>query len=218
VVIVGVGSGLSYAGLGPTHHSCDEIAALRALPDLVIVCPADPLELTLALRSALNQSNPVYLRIGKKGEPPVYASAPDFRLGAMYTLRPGADACILGTGSIVSVAQKAAALLEAKGVSLRVVSAPTIKPLDDAVLTEVFDSFPVVATIEEHSRIGGFGGAVAEWAADRGKGAARLLRFGTADEFFHEAGGQEYIRKKYRLTPEAVAERISLVLAEKTGV
>jgi transketolase len=217
VIIVGVGSGLSYAGLGPTHHSCDEIAALRALPELIIVSPADPAEVKLALRCAYRQSKPVYMRIGKKGEPSVYASPPDFHLGAMITMAPGTDACIICTGSIIAIAQKAVLLLKDKGISLCIVNAPTIKPLDDDALHKIFNSFSVVATLEEHSVIGGFGSAIAEWMADQGNYQTRLLRFGTADAFFHEAGTQEYIRQQLNLTPEAVTRRISLALQEKSA-
>jgi transketolase len=216
VIIVGVGSGLSYAGLGPTHHSCDEIAALRALPELNIISPADPAEVKLALRFASRQLKPVYMRIGKKGEPAVYASPPDFHLGAMITIAQGADACIISTGSIISIAQKAALLLKDKGISLCIINAPFIKPLDSEALQKVFTSFPVVATLEEHSIIGGLGSAIAEWIADQGNYQTRLLRFGTADAFFHEAGTQEYIRQKFDLTPEAIARRISLACKEKS--
>lgn len=212
VTIVGVGAGLSYASLGATHHACEDIAFLRALPGMSVVCPADAHEVAAATVAARAEPGPVYLRIGKKGEPLVHAAPPPFRIGEAIELRRGTEVCVLATGNIVPVALEAAELL-ADELSVAAFSFHTVKPLDEALLAEAFDSYPLVVTVEEHSLIGGFGAAVAEWLADGPPRRARLLRIGTRDEFMHEAGGQAHARHWYRLTAEAISDRVRAAVA-----
>ena len=207
VVIVGTGSGLSYASLGATHHSCEDIAFLRALPHMTVLCPGDPVEVKLALRAALAYGEPVYIRLGKKGEPVVHKQPVDFTIGKGIIVRSGQDVCLLSTGNTLAMAVRAAQELDTHGVSSQVVSFHTVKPLDEALLTDAFARFLVVITVEEHSRLGGLGGSVAEWLTDRPPQRARLLRIGTADAFLHEAGNQEHARRYFGLTPEAVADQ-----------
>ncbi|MCX5788193.1 MAG: transketolase [Elusimicrobia bacterium] len=207
VVIVGVGGGLSYANLGGTHQSCEDIAFLRMLPGMTVVCPGDAVELRCALRAAVAHDGPVYLRIGKKGEPVVHKSEPDFKLGRALVVRPGKDVALLSTGNMLPEAVGAAERLAAAGVSAEVVSFHTVKPLDEAYLAQAFARFTRVATVEEHSVSGGLGGAVAEWLADH-SAKARLIRIGTPDAFLHEAGEQEDARRRFGLTAEAIALRL----------
>lgn len=212
VVLVGTGSGLSYASLGATHHSCEEMGMLRLLPGLAVVAPADAWEVRAALRAALQHPHPVYLRIGKKGEPAVHAAEPDFAIGRALPLRPGTDVAFLATGTVVPVALAAADLLAARGISAAAFSYPSVKPLDETVLAEVFGRCRVVATVEEHSILGGLGGAVAEWLADHPAPRSRLLRFGSRDEFLHLTCEQEEAREYFGLTPAGLAERVAATL------
>lgn len=213
VIVVGTGSGLSYTELGPTHHSCEDIGLLRTLPNLTILCPCDPTEVRLALRAALRHEGPVYLRLGKKGEPNLHATEPGFRIGKAITMREGTEACLLATGNAVELALDVAARLKDQGHSVRVESVHTVKPLDAELLESLRRAFPVVATVEEHSLIGGLGGAVAEWAADQGPGGFRLLRFGTEDRYLAEVGTQDWARAQYGLTAERIAKRVGEALA-----
>ena len=212
VVIVGTGSGLSYASLGATHHSCEEMGMLRLLPGLAVVAPADPWEVRAAIKAAVNHPGPVYLRIGKKGEPAVHGSQPPFAIGRAIRVREGAEVCLLAAGTLLPVAVAAAELLGARGLSAAVWSFHTIKPLDEALLAEVFGKYRLVTTIEEHSVLGGLGGSVAEWAADRRECKARLLRIGTPDEFLHLTAEQDAAREHYGLTAVAMAGRIEQAL------
>jgi len=209
VIVAGVGSGLAYASLGATHHACEDIAMLRVLPYMQVICPADAVELRLALRAALAQTDPVYLRLGKKGEPILHAYEPEFVIGKALPLKAGEDLCILVTGAIASSALEIAEHLEAQGISTQVDSFHTLKPLDHERLAEVFQRYRLVVTLEEHSLIGGLGSAVAEWLVDQPeRPAARLLRLGTPDEFLHEAGEQEHYHQRWGLTSEALFERV----------
>jgi transketolase len=212
VVLVGAGAGLSYASLGATHHSCEDIALLRALPNMTVVCPGDAVEVRLALRAAVRHDGPVYLRIGKKGEPVVHQAEPAFRIGKAIVLRTGTDACLLSTGNMLPVAIQAGECLAQKGISAQVVSFHTVKPLDEELLSEAFERFRVVATVEEHSLLGGLGGSLAEWQSDRPGTKAWLCRIGSADSFIHESGDQDYARERQGLTAEAIAEKVTRTL------
>lgn len=209
VIIVGTGSGLSYADLGPTHHSCEDMAILRTLPEMTVMAPGDSMELRAALGAALKHKGPVYIRIGKKGEPQIHAQQPQLELGRALTVQQGKDVCLVSTGVMLSVVMEAAKQLAEQKISARVESFPTVKPLDTQRLGELFRQYSVVAVAEEHGRIGGLAGAVAEWLATQDKPRAKLVSFGTADEFMHEVGTTEYARRKWGLTAENIAREVA---------
>lgn len=208
VIIVGTGAGLAYAELGPTHHSCEDLAILRVLPNMTVLAPADEMELRLCLRAALDLPGPVYMRIGKKGEPAVHGKDLKLKIGRSITVRDGSDVCLISTGTMLPVVMKTAQSLAEKGVSARVESFHTVKPLDEHTLAEVFQHHSVVGVVEEHSRLGGLGGSIAEWLAAQNGPSGKLVSFGTSDEFMHEVGSQDYARKKFGLTVENISSRI----------
>jgi len=208
VVIVGTGAGMSYAELGPTHHSCEDMGLLRMLPEMTVLAPCDAVELRAALRAAIQHNGPVYMRIGKKGEPVFHTSPPDFRIGRAITMRTGDDVALVSTGNMIAPVLEAAERLAAEGVSARVENFHTVKPLDRARLDELFSNYAVVAVAEEHSRLGGLGGSIAEWLAEQDSPRARLVAFGTDDVFMHEVGSQEYARRKFGLTAENIATKV----------
>jgi transketolase len=216
VVIVGTGAGLSYASLGGTHHSCEEMGMLRLLPNLAVMAPADAHEVNAALKAALQYPHPVYLRIGKKGEPLVHGSEPAIHIGRAINMRDGSDVCLLSTGTVLAETIAAAELLSLMGISAQVASIHTVKPLDLNLLSKAAANFKFIATIEEHSILGGLGGAVAEWLAEQPSPRARLLRFGTRDEFLHETCEQEQAREHFGLTGPAIAKRITEVWNKPT--
>jgi transketolase len=212
VIIVGTGSGLSYAELGPTHHSLEDMAILRTLPGMQVLAPCDAAELRSALRAVLRSDSPAYIRIGKKGEPAIHATSPEFEIGTAMILRPGKTVALLCAGTLMAETLKAADMLDARGVSAEVVSFHTVKPLDENYLRGAASRFRIVVTIEEHGMVGGFGSAVAEWRV-RENVMMRQLLFGTCDEFMHEVGSQEYARKKFGLTAESIAGKVLAALA-----
>lgn len=204
VVIVGTGAGLAYASLGATHHSLEDLAILRTLPAMQVLAPADAMELRSCLRAAIGSAAPTYIRIGKKGEPVVFPEPPRFEFGTWREVRTGSRLCLLVTGTMLPAALAAAALVEAQGIAATVFACASVKPLDEQCLEQVFESYSLVATVEEHGLTGGFGAAVAEWTADR-RGRARLLRFGTGDRFLHASVEQEGAHRLFGLTPEQIA-------------
>lgn len=218
VIIAGVGSGLGYAELGATHHACEDIAMLRVLPGMTVVCPADPVEVRLAMKAALSLDGPCYLRLGKKGEPVVHDRDPDFVIGKSLPVRDGDDVCVLSTGAILPVVLEARDLLQAKNISVRVESFHTVKPLDETCLTRVMESYNLVVTVEEHSVIAGLGSAIAEWYVDQPASlthATKLLRIGTPDAFLHESTHYDTARAKCGLTAANIAGRIETAMREQ---
>ncbi|MGJ5072824.1 transketolase family protein [Bradyrhizobium oligotrophicum] len=209
VTIVAVGAGLAYSGLGPTHHACEDISFLRSIPNMVVICPGDAFEVRGALRAAMQQDRPVYIRMGKKGEPVVHKGPiTDFKIGKAIMIEEGSDVCLLSTGNMLPEAIEAGHRLKEKGISAEVVSFHTVKPLDEDKLKQAFSRFKLVATIEEHSLIGGFGAAVSEWLVDSETSAKKFLRFGTPDAFFKKSGEQEYAREMLGLTGHQIADKI----------
>lgn len=214
VILVGTGSGLSYASLGSTHHSVEDMGMLRLIPGLAVLAPGDEKELRPALRAAFDYPGPVYIRIGKKGEPLVHLSDPKVRIGKALRLREGKDSWILALGNMLPVAVDAAKQLEQAGIKCGVVSMGSLKPLDTELLAEVFRSAKVVATLEEHSVLGGLGTAVSEWVAvNRTSAEADLVTFGTPDEFLHATTHQLSAREWAGLTSDNIAKHLASALA-----
>lgn len=213
VVVAGVGAGLGYAGLGATHHSCEDIAVLRALPNMTVLCPGDAVEVELALAAAVQGPGPAYLRLGKKNEPVVHVTPPDFRIGRAIVLAPAGEVMLLSTGNILPEAVAAAARLTAAGLPAGVASMHTVKPLDTEFLAATFAACRLVVTLEEHGGPGGFGSAVAEWLVDNAPavgpgGFAPLLRLHTGDAFLSACGSQANARERCGITAPAVAEAV----------
>jgi transketolase len=212
VVLVGTGGGLAYASLGATHHSCEELGMLRLLPEMNVMAPGDPWEVRAALSAALAQDKPTYIRIGKKGEPNVHASRPELWLGKALLVSEGRDVALLSSGAMLPEVVALAGILEGQGTRPSVFSFPTIKPLDKELLEKVFADYRLVATVEEHSVLGGLGGSVAEWRADHPKMPGNLLRFGTEDAFLHETCEQDEAHEHFGLVAKTMAERITAAL------
>lgn len=203
VIVVGTGSGLSYANLGCTHHSCEDIAFLRALPNMTVLCPGDSWELRALLRQAVKMNGPVYLRIGKSGEPKVHEQTPLVEIGKGFELLRGSHICIISTGNVLPIACELAKKLDATLISMH-----TVKPLDTDLLVSLVAEYRFLCSIEEHSLIGGLGSAIAEWMVDGNITSSRLLRFGTSDEFPHSIGSQQYLRDYFGLNVETLLKKI----------
>jgi len=210
VTIVAVGAGFSYGSLGTTHHACEDIAFLRAIPNMTVLCPGDAMEVAALTKAALLQSGPVYMRLGKKGEPVIHEQLDSVVIGKALKIREGEDVVLLSTGNILPEVMKLATLLEEEGVFAEVYSFHTVKPLDTDLLNELFEGRRLVAAFEEHSLIGGFSSAVSEWLVDSGRHrqGADFIRFGVRDEFVCRPGTQAYLRESFGLTANVLCQRI----------
>ena len=213
VVIVGTGSGLSYASLGPTHHSLEDFAIFRAIPNIQILAPYDAPSLRAVLRDAIAARKPAYIRIGKKGEPDAVPGAAAVGIGQTLTAREGSDVCILAVGTIAGEAIKAAdTLKQDHGIAPEVVLFNTVKPLDAALLGRLAAKFKIIVTVEEHSKIGGFGEQIASLFAQSAV-RTQILCLGTRDEFMHVVGSQEYARTHYEIDAPNIVKAIRRALS-----
>lgn len=207
VTIVAIGGGFSYGQLGMSHFATEDLAIMRALPEMVVVAPSDPWQADELTRQLHMRGGPAYLRLDKggAGQP---SDPQSVKLGEARILRQGSAAAIFAIGSILGVALEAADILAAAGLSIQVVEVHTLKPLDAKTVSEVAGSVPAVFTLEEHSVIGGLGAAVAEACLEAGVGPKVFLRIGVNDKFPEVVGDQTYLRKFHRLDAEGVAVKI----------
>ena len=209
VKLVGVGAGVNYSTLGGTHHAQEDVAIMTAVPNMTVLAPCDPAETTAATRECIRIPGPVYLRLGKAGEPDLTSAAPEpFRPGKIRLIKPGTDICFLSYGPITKMARDVAERLEKeKDKSCAVVSVHSLKPLDTEGLKAVLAKFPVVVVIEEHAPHGGLGSRVKEIAWDNGA-PCRLKSLSLRDEFIHAYGTHAELLKAHGLDPELIYREV----------
>ena len=209
VVIVGTGSGLSYAELGATHHSLEDIAILRSIPNLQICAPADSLELEAQLKEAVAGNKPTYIRIGKKGEPDLLDKHGSLGIGKANLLEKGRNVLLMGIGPMLSEAIKAREILKEEGKLVGVASMSSVKPLDQKFLEKcIDDGYNCWVSLEEHHKIGGLGSALLEWLSERSINNVRLHRIGVEDHFIHRIGNQNYVREREGLNAKAITNEV----------
>jgi len=212
VVVVAVGGGMAYGALGASHHATEDIAILRSLPGITVVAPGDPTETIAATRAVGAGIGPTYLRLGRAGEPVVHNEPIDWQLGKALRVREGSDLTLVSTGGMLKTAVDTADRLEAEqGLEARVLSMHTIKPLDEQALVDAAQQTGAVFTIEEHSQLGGLGGATAEVLLESGTPVI-FKRFGLESRFLTEVGTQEHLLKVCGLTPEAISKQVRATL------
>lgn len=209
VRLIGNGGGLVYAPLGPTHTAIEDMAIMRALPGMTVTAVADADEMRRMMARTLDWPGPIYIRLGKGGDPVVSQEECGFALGQAIPMRDGGDVLIVSTGVMTARALKAAELLDAA-----VLHMPTVKPLDPAALFRAAEGRRLVVTVEEHVRTGGLGSAVLEAFADRpGMPMPRLLRLALPDAFVHNYGSQDGLLSRFGLQPEGIATAAREALA-----
>jgi len=207
VKVIGTGSGVAMGMSGNTHYGIEDIALMRAVPGLTVLSPADGVEIVKTIEAVANHKGPVYVRLtGTLNNPVVYNDDYDFQIGKAVTLKEGSDIMIIATGTMVYESMVAAKILEDNSISATVVDMHTIKPLDTSVIEKACKTSKFIVTVEEHSIIGGLGGAVAEYKAQKAN-APRQLFIGLPD-MFGKIGDYKYLLNKYGLTGEQIAQRI----------
>jgi transketolase len=208
VTVVGMGAGVIYSTLGGTHHTQEDIAIASALPNMQVLAPCDPLECVEATRWCARQKNgPVYLRIGKAGEPVLTAQAEPWQFGKLRYLRRGSDICILAYGVITAMAVEIADKLAAQGRSVSLVSAHTLKPLDREGITAALQRHRQIVVIEEHAPQGGLASQVKQIAWDV-RATCRLDTFTLQDAFIHNYGSTNDLLAAHGLSPERILATI----------
>ncbi len=215
IKIIGVGGGLAYGILGPTHHSIEDVAILRALPNMTVLVPCDPIETGLAIQAAYEHPGPVYVRLGKNGEPNLHTQKYDFKIGRAVVMREGTDATLIVAGPIAHLGLKAAENLSKQGIQVRVTNMHSIKPIDAEAVVQAANETKAILTLEEHNIIGGLGSAVAEVLAEEAVGVP-FKRLGIRDTFSYGVGSQEFHFKQRGLTVEAVQQAVLELLRQRT--
>ncbi len=214
VKVIGSHGGLSVGEDGATHQCIEDLAIMRAIPDMMVLCPCDGNEMRQAVRALVNYDGPAYMRLGRLAVETVTDSVPDYRfeLGKGAILRQGNDVTIVAVGMMVQMALKAAELLAQEGISARVIDMHTIKPLDGDILLAAAKETGALVTTEEHNILGGLGGAVAEFLSLNHP--VPVVRHGVEDQF-GRSGKAEEVLVAYGLTPEGIVEKAKQAISLK---
>jgi transketolase len=203
VKLCGMSPGLAYGELGPTHHSIEDLAWMRAIANLTVIVPADPLETEQAVRFAAAHQGPVFLRVSRMPVPAVHALGYQFEPGRAALLRPGRDVTLIACGTMVSRALEAAALLAEAGIDARVLNMATIRPLDRTAIEAAAAETGRIVTVEEHSVYGGLGSAVAEVVVTTRPVPMRMLG---VPGVFAPTGSAAWLFEHFGLTPAGIRD------------
>lgn len=206
------GGGLVYAPLGPTHLAFEDMALLRALPNMAIIAPCDAEEMRRTMNASLDWPGPLYIRMAKGGDPVVSRAELGFAIGRAIPLKKPGEVVMISTGAMANRALAAADLLAEAGISAGVLHCHTVKPLDEAAISAAITGTRLAVTIEEHTRIGGLGSAVADLLAER-EAHPPLLRLALPDAWPEGYGSQDHLLELAGLQPPQIAGRVQAWLA-----
>ena len=218
VKIVCIGGGFVYGSLGMSHHATEDIAVLRALPDVVVMAPGDLVEAQEATKAIAQYKGTCYLRLGRGGEKRIHDRIEHFQIGKAIRVHDGEKVAIFSTGAIFEEVQGAYDLLNRQGLSPAVYTFPTVKPIDKDVICACAKDFDLIVTCEEHNIVGGFGSAVAEVMAEMPAKRAHLMRIGMQDMYATKVGSQAYLREQYGMSAKQIAEKIVKALNDDEGI
>ena len=212
VKIAATHAGITVGEDGGSHQAVEDVAIMRAVPNMTVLVPADGEETRQAVLAAAQYYGPVYIRMGRLDVPLLFGEDYHFEIGKANVLKEGTDAAIMANGVMVSLALEAAAELEEQGISVSVVNVASVKPLDEETIVQVAQKTKAVVTAEEHNIIGGLGSAVAELLAE--KQPTPMVRVGPKDTF-GESGKPAELLEKYGLTKESISRAVQEVMAKK---
>lgn len=215
VILAGIIPGLGYGNAGPTHHSIEDAAILRVLPNMTVMYPSCEIDVIAATHQIIDYGKPCYIGLGRN--PANYKANYDesaFTIGKAIRIRDGKDVAIITYGSVLPNVVKAAELLETQGIIARIINMHTIKPLDTKCIEEAINDCGVIITAEEESIIGGLGGAVAEFLAELDNKDYRFKRLGIPDTYGETTGSHTYMQRLYHIDAEGIANSVRSFLHE----
>lgn len=207
VKIVCVGGGFVYGSLGMSHHATEDIAVMRALPGVAVLCPGDLVEAEEAIKAIAKYPGTCYLRLGRGGEKRIHDHIDNFEIGKAIKIHDGEKIAIFSTGAIFEEVADAEAILAEHDIYPAVYTFPTVKPIDRAAIARCAADFDMIVTVEEHNIVGGFGSAVAEVLAELPERAS-LLRIGIHDTYSSIVGSQKYLRSQFGLDSGGIATQV----------
>lgn len=211
VKVVCIGGGFVYGSLGMSHQATEDIAILRALPDVVVLAPADLVEAEECTKALVKYKGTAYLRLGRGGEKRIHDKIENFQIGKAIKVCDGEKIAIFSTGAIFEEIMAAQKILIENGIKPAIYTFPTVKPIDKEVIETVAKDLNIIVTCEEHNVLGGFGSAVAEVLAEMTDQKATLLRIGINDEYSIRVGNQKYLRQQYGIDANSIANKILYV-------
>jgi len=213
VRLIGNGGGVVYAPLGPTHLAIEDIAIMRAIPNMTVVAPCDAEEMKRLMKQTLDWPGPIYIRLAKGGDAVVSLEEKDFTIGKAIVMKNPKDCLFVTTGVMTQVALQACNILNQNNISCGVMHMHTIKPLDDEALSHWVPKVKSVVTVEEHTRIGGLGSAVLEFCSDAmPEQASKIQRIGFPDRFADQYGNQNSLLNHWGVTAEKISESMRYLL------
>ena len=215
VKIVCVGGGFVYGSLGMSHHATEDLALLRALPNVVVMAPGDLVEAECATRAIANYPGTCYLRLGRGGEKRIHDKIENFQIGKAIKIQDGEKVAIFSTGAIFEEVKEAAEILKDKGINPSIYTFPTVKPIDKEVIKYCGENFDYIVTVEEHNIVGGFGSAVSEVLSELKNKKAVLVRIGLNDTYSSIVGSQKYLRDQYGMSANKISQKIWDVVNEE---
>lgn len=198
VRLVGIGAGMTYGSLGPSHHAYEDVAIMRAIPNMKVVCPGDPVETRALINQTYDLDGPIYIRLGKNGEPKIHPDESKIKFGKAAEVLEGNDLILITTSNMLETGKIWADEWKIDGVHVSLVSMHTIKPLDVEFINQILEKEIPIITLEEHNVIGGLGSAVAEVIAESGR-SVKFKRIGIPDSFSHFVGNHKFQKSKFNL-------------------
>lgn len=208
VKVVCIGGGFVYGSLGMSHQATEDLAMLRALPDVVVLAPADLVEAEECTKALAKYQGTAYLRLGRGGEKRIHEKIENFQIGKAIKVCDGEKVAIFSAGAIFEEVEPCKQILQENGITPAVYTFPTVKPIDKVTIEKVAKEVDLIVTCEEHNVIGGFGSAVAEVMAEMKDRKATLLRVGLNDEYSIRVGNQKYLRQQYGIDSISIASKI----------
>lgn len=208
IKIVGVGTGFSYGPLGATHQATEDIAVLRTLPNMTVLCPADPIETEELILESYKTKTPTYIRLDKSGKKRLYNFRPNIVIGKPTVLKTGKHGLIITTGTHLDIGIGLVKKLKNRGYDFKLISMHTLKPIDEKALINEIKEQNLIFTLEEHNLIGGLGSAVGEILLKHNINNIRLKSIGISDIDQNAIGTQDYLRKHYKIDKDSIYEQI----------
>jgi len=213
--LIGNGGGAVYAPLGPTHQAIEDLAIMRAIPNMTVVAPCDSLEMERLMLATLSWPDPIYIRLAKGGDKIISEKTQDFQIGKGVPFRSPGEVLFVTTGVMTQRALTASNLLSADGISCGVLHMHTIKPLDEETLIEMASNVSTVVTVEEHQRTGGLGTVVLETLSDAGCiSPPKVIRLGIGESFSDEYGSQNSLLESWGLDVNALVQAVKEALGD----
>ena len=198
VKLVGVGAGLTYGSLGASHHAIEDIAIMRALPNMTVLCPGDPIEVEQLMLRSYEREGPMYIRLGKDGEPIIHKEGTKLEIGKATQITNGKDLILITTSNMLETGKRWVDEWKKEKTDVTLISMHTMKPFDVKTVKDLINRNIPIITLEEHNIIGGLGSAVAEVIADSER-KVKFMRLALPDIFSHYVGGHQFQREKFNL-------------------